>query len=203
MSSSWTFFYIFQSCRLSKRLFLFFFFFFSPSNHETHQECCRSWDPNKAGHSVPSVHNSSHTSHLHTSVNETHWGVCKSVWICWGKGFKCVYCESGCALFTPDRYLWIVFIQPTVFPSNSSCLQALFPSFTLLSQQPVGTVFHPFSVCTAKCFYPLASGYALPYPHSLTFLWSLLFRLFIHARNYARFDWTNGTSPVWRSVIVP
>lgn len=32
--------------------------------------------------------------------------------------------------------------------------------YTVLSQQPVGTVSHPFSVCTAKCSYPLASGYA-------------------------------------------
>lgn len=133
---------------------------------------------------MPSVLNSSHTSHLHTSVNQTHWGVCKSVWICPRKGLKCAYCESECelsAMFMSDRYVWIVFIQPTLPPPpNSSCLQALIPSFTLLSQQPVGTVFQLFSVCTANCFYPLASCYAFPYPHSLTFFWSLLFRFFRH-----------------------
>lgn len=52
--------------------------------------------------------------------------------------------------------------SPQYFPSPLVSLSFL---YTVLSQQPVGTVSHPFSVCTAKCFYQLASGYAFPSLH--------------------------------------
>lgn len=131
----------------------------------------------------------------------------------------------GCklsAVFIPEGYCWIVFFKYSICPQLLLSRSSFSFLYTVLSQHPVGTVSYPFSVCTAKCFYPLASGYAFlslcsfPNSDSLTFLWFPFFRLFTHFTTSQTIQacqkklqhWSeNGTSPVivpqWQRVSMP
>lgn len=70
--------------------------------------------------------------------------------------------ESGgrklLTVFIPEGYCWVIFIQATIFPPTPLFSPLSF-LYTVLSQQAAGTASHPCSVCIAKYFYTLASGY--------------------------------------------
>lgn len=79
---------------------------------------------------------------------------------CLRKGHKCACFDSGCTLHAMsilEGNCQIVSSSPWYFPLSSSSPFSFL--YSVLSQQPDGTVSQPFFVCTAKCFYPLASGY--------------------------------------------
>lgn len=89
-------------------------------------------------------------STLHTSINESSWFV---VGVCLQNRVETLSWLNPLGILFNCLLLFWDFFSPL----SSSCLCFL---YTMWSQQPIGTDFQLGSVCTTKCFYPLASGHA-------------------------------------------
>lgn len=86
-------------------------------------------------------------STLHTSINESSWFVVGTM-----------FAEQGGSSVLTSFLRDSVQLSSSILsfsPLSSSCLCFF---YIMSSQQPIGTDFQLVSVCTTKCFYPLASG---------------------------------------------